>query len=718
MQDLTATSMIFSPFRLHAGMYTSFFGLGEKPFAITPDPRYLFMSERHAEALAHLLYGINEAGGFIQLTGEVGTGKTTVVRSLLERMPGHADVAVILNPQLTPVEFVLTICEELGIFMRDDDTSSIKDLVDLLNKRLLEAHAKGRRVVVIVDEAQNLTPETLEQVRLLTNLETASQKLLQIILIGQPELREVLARVELRQLAQRITGRYHLDPLSRAETAAYVSHRLKVAGSASGDVFSTAALREVHRLTNGIPRIINVICDRALLGAFTQEQHRIGPSLVRDAAGEVYGRSFTPPWTRLLIGASAVVAAIGLGLGIWQLLPDRAGGDDKIVATTAQPEAIPTAVAIEPVASPPQPAAPPATQDVDTLLREPGRTTTETAFAQLFGLWGATFDAAKGRPCGQAQQQGLECVYQQGSWGQLRTLNRPAILTLIDDAGNAHQVVVAGLNSETAKVRAAGSDARHLHRIAVATLVRRLPDSVAAAGRDAASAVRGHAGRGRALAARFAQHGSRPFEGRQFQRLLRRGARAHGGGFSAAASAQRRRHRGRANADRARHAQQHGRRAAADRAGAGQPGSVLMSFILDALKKSENERQRQVGPSLADVQVSQRRINKPWWAVAVGALLVVNLGVLIVVLMRDGDARSNTPQAAAESSTANTSATDARAGTQVPLPASASRMPRGNPTLNAPTSPAGAFTRGRSRQRRSRCRTRHGSAVVRCGERA
>ena len=452
MQDPTATSIIFSPFRLHAGMYTSFFGLGEKPFAITPDPRYLFMSERHAEALAHLLYGINEAGGFIQLTGEVGTGKTTVVRSLLERMPGHADVAVILNPQLTPVQFVLTICEELGIFMRDDDTSSIKDLVDLLNKRLLEAHAKGRRVVVIVDEAQNLTPETLEQVRLLTNLETASQKLLQIILIGQPELREVLARVELRQLAQRITGRYHLDPLSRAETAAYVSHRLKVAGCASGDIFSTAALREVHRLTDGIPRIINVICDRALLGAFTQEQHRIGPALVRDAASEVYGRSFTPPWTRLLIGASALVAAIGLGLGVWQLLPDRSEGEDKLVATTSQPEAAPVAAAVEPVASPP-PAAPTA-QDIDSLLQQqPSGTTTETAFAQLFGLWGATFDATKGRPCGQAQQQGLECVYQQGSWGQLRTLNRPAILTLIDDSGNAHQVVIAGLNSETAQVR-------------------------------------------------------------------------------------------------------------------------------------------------------------------------------------------------------------------------------------------------------------------------
>jgi len=440
-------------------MYTSFFGLGEKPFAITPDPRYLFMSERHAEALAHLLYGINEAGGFIQLTGEVGTGKTTVVRSLLERMPGHADVAVILNPQLTPVEFVLTICEELGIFMRDDDASSIKDLVDLLNKRLLEAHAKGRRVVVIVDEAQNLTPETLEQVRLLTNLETASQKLLQIILIGQPELREVLARVELRQLAQRITGRYHLDPLSRAETAAYVTHRLKVAGSATGDVFSVAALREVHRLTTGIPRIINVICDRALLGAFTQEQHRIGPALVREAAGEVYGRSFSPQWTKLLVGASAAVAVVGLALGVWQLWPQgstsQAADADKVVSLDPPPETAPTSVQVASLASASQPAAAqPTAQEIETQLQEqPGQTTTETAFAQLFALWGAKFDAAKGRPCNQAQQQGLECVYQQGSWGQLRTLNRPAILTLIDDAGNAHQVVISGLNSEAAQVR-------------------------------------------------------------------------------------------------------------------------------------------------------------------------------------------------------------------------------------------------------------------------
>jgi general secretion pathway protein A len=429
-------------------MYTSFFGLGEKPFAITPDPRYLFMSERHAEALAHLLYGITEAGGFIQLTGEVGTGKTTIVRSLLERMPGHADVAVILNPQLTPVEFVLTICEELGIFMRDEDATSIKDLVDLLNRRLLEANAKGRRIVVIVDEAQNLMPATLEQVRLLTNLETASKKLLQIILIGQPELRELLDRVELRQLAQRITGRYHLAPLSRTETASYVNHRLKVAGAA-GEIFSSAALREVHRLSGGIPRIINVICDRALLGAFTQEQHRIGPGMIREAASEVSGRTVSPPWMKLLVGSAGSVAVLGLALGVWQLTRTTDAEEPVATATPAVVEAPPVQVA-QVAALPP---APPRPQDVaEVLVEKVGMTNTESAFGQLFALWGAKFTPKGGRPCDQATKQGLACVYQQGTWGQLRTLNRPAILTLIDEDSNAHQVVVSGLVGDTAKI--------------------------------------------------------------------------------------------------------------------------------------------------------------------------------------------------------------------------------------------------------------------------
>src|SRR5215470_10869439 len=276
-------------------MYLSFFGLNEKPFAITPDPRYLYLSERHAEALAHLLYGINEAGGFVQLTGEVGTGKTTTIRSLLAQTPKNAEVALILNPRMSPTEFLLTICEELGIGVPDFAEHSLKDLVDILNDYLLKAHAGGHRVVLVVDEAQNLAPAVLEQVRLLTNLETNTQKLLQIILIGQPELRELLARNELRQLAQRVTGRYHLNPLSREETIAYVRHRLRVAGSTT-DIFAPHALAEVYRLSQGVPRVINVVCDRALLGAYSTDRHRVTSSLVRHAAEEVFGKRFTPRW--------------------------------------------------------------------------------------------------------------------------------------------------------------------------------------------------------------------------------------------------------------------------------------------------------------------------------------------------------------------------------------------------------------------------------------
>jgi general secretion pathway protein A len=265
-------------------MYTSFFGLNEKPFAITPDPRYLFMSERHGEALAHLVYGVTESGGFMQLTGEVGTGKTTLVRTLLlNRMPENADVAVVLNPQLSALEFLQAICEELGVSV-PKDSSSIKVLIDALNQHLLDAHANGRRTILVVDEAQNLAPDVLEEVRLLTNLETSKQKLLQIILIGQPELRELLARNDLRQLAQRITGRYHLEPLTRDETSQYIEHRLKVAG-AIGEVFDSAAKREVYKLSSGVPRLINVICDRAMLGAYGAES-RTGQSLLGALAAD------------------------------------------------------------------------------------------------------------------------------------------------------------------------------------------------------------------------------------------------------------------------------------------------------------------------------------------------------------------------------------------------------------------------------------------------
>ena len=428
-------------------MYLSFFGLSDKPFAITPDPRYLYLSERHAEALAHLLYGINESGGFIQLTGEVGTGKTTVVRTLLSRVPHHADVAVILNPRVTPVEFLLTICEELGLPIADADRDSVKQMVDALNRRLLTAHAEGRRIIVIVDEAQNLSPEVLEQVRLLTNLETPTQKLLQIILIGQPELRELLDRTELRQLAQRITGRYHLEPLLREETSGYVRHRLRVAGAA-GEIFTPSALAEVHRLSGGIPRVINVTCDRALLGAYTQDTRKITAALVRSAATEVYGRRYMPrglSWIAATLGAAILAGGATACWQLWQRQTPLHASAHKPRQVTALP-ATPAAAA---PAAPTAPAAVPAVSINALLTANSAQTSDAAAFRRLLSLWGTAMADDK-NPCGQAAKAGLSCLEQRGSWAQVRALNRPAILTLTDDQGQRHRVVLSALDDKFA----------------------------------------------------------------------------------------------------------------------------------------------------------------------------------------------------------------------------------------------------------------------------
>ncbi|MBS0580275.1 MAG: AAA family ATPase [Proteobacteria bacterium] len=432
-------------------MYLSFFGLNEKPFAITPDPRYLYLSERHAEALAHLLYGINEAGGFVQLTGEVGTGKTTIVRSLLAQTPKNAEIALILNPKMTPTEFILTICEEIGIGVPDDAQGSLKDLVDILSRYLLRAHAGGRRVVLVVDEAQNLSPEVLEQVRLLTNLETNTQKLLQIILIGQPELRELLARNELRQLAQRVTGRYHLNPLSREETAAYVRHRLRVAG-ATTDIFAGAALGEVFRLSEGVPRVINVISDRALLGAYTLDRHRVTAGLVRDAAAEVFGKRFAPQWLPWAVTFGVAAALTAVTVALWNFQPWSGHAREAAApqAQAADPNPVPAAAAATP-------AAPAAPHLGDLLTQYTAETDTDTAFARLFGLWSAQYQRSSTDPCTQAAQQGLECVAERGSFGELRLYNHPAILLLTDPSGASHQVVLTALGDDQATLQLGGT---------------------------------------------------------------------------------------------------------------------------------------------------------------------------------------------------------------------------------------------------------------------
>ena len=467
-------------------MYTSFFGLNEKPFSISPDPRYLFMSERHTEALAHLMYGVRESGGFIQLTGEVGTGKTTLIRSLLQQLPETADVALILNPQLSKNEFLSTICEELSIQL-PDRANSIKALINALNAYLLENHSRARRTILIVDEAQNLRLDVLEQVRLLTNLETTKQKLLQIILIGQPELRELLSRTDMRQLAQRVTGRYHLEPLSQHETQVYIEHRLKVAG-AVGPIFTKAAKKDLYRLSEGVPRRINVIADRALLGAFTQDIRQVTPQLLRKAAAEVLDRSAASfsPWYRWLRVGGIVAALVGITLGAgwawseWSPLGTR-GQPNTEANTAVASEATATSTdVVSPLAAGPGTTTPgdsassreapripmadnlPAAveaNDIAALLHENrAATSTADAFETLFRFWGAEYTRGPIPGCQQAQDYGLYCLMQSGSLAQVRRLDRPVIFLLRDSGGQEHQVVLSGLDENVAVVSIAGKN--------------------------------------------------------------------------------------------------------------------------------------------------------------------------------------------------------------------------------------------------------------------
>lgn len=432
-------------------MYSSFFGLNEKPFSITPDPRYLFMSARHGEALAHLVYGVTESGGFIQLTGEVGTGKTTLCRTLLlNRMPSNANVAVVLNPQLSAHEFLESICEELGI-APPQPRGSIKALIDALNQHLLAAHAEGRRTILVVDEAQNLAPDVLEEVRLLTNLETSKQKLLQIILIGQPELRELLARTDLRQLAQRITGRYHLEPLSREETAQYIEHRLQVAG-ALGEVFDASAKRTVFRLSQGIPRLINVICDRALLGAYSQGKRLVSARIVRRAAKEVSGEPDLNPGRRWLVPAISAAVLLVFTSGYWALY-DRAPPPD------AQQSAEPVTVA-EPVTAAAEPVGEPSVTLGEQLAIAQQLTTEESALLELFAVWG--IDPATTAPsCDGAATLGYSCLRNRSSWRGLQQLNHPAILELVDNSGHPHHVVLRAIDSGQAHLSIGGVAVSH-----------------------------------------------------------------------------------------------------------------------------------------------------------------------------------------------------------------------------------------------------------------
>ncbi len=460
-------------------MYASFFGLKTAPFSIAPDPHYLFMSERHREALAHLLYGVGGGGGFVLLTGDIGAGKTTVCRCFLEQIPRRCNVAYIFNPKLTVVELLRSVCDEFRIPLpaQGSALTTVKDYLDPLNEYLLRTHAVGQNNVLIIDEAQNLSPDVLEQLRLLTNLETSERKLLQIILIGQPELRVMLAQPELEQLAQRVIAHFHLQALSELETAQYIRHRLTVAGLKRGHLFDKAAVKRIYQLSQGVPRRINLLCDRALLGAYAGDKMSVDRAIVDKAAQEVFQGHVSQPGARagsgkqgharwrqgtwLAIGGLAAAGLTGLAIASWvqqHRHPALASGKGQGAAVSASSAS--TAL----TASAPAAAASLTAMGSGLKLSTSAEVMQAAwraeapAWVGLGSLWGAQLQEAD--PCGSAARQGLMCFKGSGGLAAVQQLARPVSLVLKDEQGHEAHALLLDLSPQTATLQVAAQRMR------------------------------------------------------------------------------------------------------------------------------------------------------------------------------------------------------------------------------------------------------------------
>ena len=444
-------------------MYYRYFGLDEEPFSIAVNPRYLFMSARHRDALAHLLYGVGVGGGFILLTGEVGTGKTTVNRCLLEQIPDNTDLAIILNPALNAVELLATVCDELGIDYQPGE-QSLKVLTDKLHQFLLKNYADGRNTVLLIDEAQHLQFDVLEQIRLLTNLETHTKKLLQIILVGQPELRELLNRPELRQLAQRITARYQLKPLNLEETDAYIRHRLQVAGLPAGhSPFPKEVVKDIHKISRGVPRLINVLCDRALLGSYGQNKTTVDKSLLKQAVVEVMGEEDIPVAQTSLNGpllALCLLLVLLSGFFGWQWW-----SQNQSLSQLAASEAAPPAAALDTSAGNAQVASPATSQPAVYAPRYLWLSEAEALSQLLLSLGYIGFEPnelcqtnRRGNAVIRLRKAALHCErLQLASWQDLIALNRPAVLKLISRAKIRDYISLVGIEDDHALLSASGA---------------------------------------------------------------------------------------------------------------------------------------------------------------------------------------------------------------------------------------------------------------------
>lgn len=441
-------------------MYDNHFGLKETPFTIAPDPRFLYMSERHREALAHLVYGFETDGGFVLLTGEVGTGKTTISRCLLEQLPDNSNVAVVLNPKINGLELLATICDELHIDYPKENTS-VKTFIDLINQNLLETNSQGKKTVVIVEEAQNLEMEVMELLRLLTNLETNQRKLLQIIMIGQPELLQVLSRPELRQLEQRITARYHLLPLSQKDAMDYVKHRLEVAGLKE-PVFSFSLLKKVYNYTDGIPRKINLLCDRAMLGAYVQNQRTIDSKILARAAKEVFGDTKhhqlrKPFWSKRKL--VTLVALLVLATGGYTAYYFRNDVSTLIASFSRSDNKEPQPAVIDQSGSSSENPVEEMSSFFVALDEESVETKKQAAFTTLFGQWSEPLsEVSLGDPCDAAINKGLACLAKVGNLDTLKQLDRPAILKFLNGRNEPVYATLISMNFGQATLRIGDKD--------------------------------------------------------------------------------------------------------------------------------------------------------------------------------------------------------------------------------------------------------------------
>ncbi|MDQ6961008.1 MAG: AAA family ATPase [Mariprofundaceae bacterium] len=415
-------------------MYQQYFHLKGSPFSISPDPHYLYMSERHREALAHLHYTLQSDGGITLLTGEVGTGKTTVCRCFLEQLPENCELAFVVHPKLTVEELLATICDEFGISYQHH---GMKHLIDQLHCYLLEAHSQNRRAILLIDEAQNLSAEVLEQLRLLTNLETNQKKLLQIILLGQPELQNMLAKQELRQFSQRIIARYHLTALKKNEVKAYVMHRLNIAGVIQ-NLFSAKSLKLAYQHSQGIPRLINLFCDRALLGAYAQHQAQVSEKTMRKAIHEIIGEQDNKPtsshrrtnlWFILFLCCLALSYQMQISLTNQTQAP--------IVITTQAP--VPIKIVEEEKKK--------EVQHLSSAHPNNG----QAAFQTMLQYWDV--DKVFKKPaCQYISDYGLNCLTGKGNWQRLRQLNRPVVLHLLDENQHSFDITLVSLENKQAKI--------------------------------------------------------------------------------------------------------------------------------------------------------------------------------------------------------------------------------------------------------------------------